>query len=63
MSTLIIVGLLLFLVPGLAVLIGDHLLSGRETYTISTRELPNITTASTDADIGVAAAGTDRAAR
>ena len=61
MSTLIIIGLLLFLVPGLAVLVGDHLFSRVETYTISTRELPNIAT-----NLGAPVVGTpdmDRARR
>ena len=61
MSTLIIIGLLLFLVPGLAVLVGDHLFSRGETYTISTRELPNVATNLGAPDVGTP--DTDRARR
>jgi hypothetical protein len=57
MSTLIITGLLLFLVPGLAVLVGDHLFRGTETYTISTRELPNIAADLAAPDVGSSGTG------
>ena len=49
MSTLLIIALVLFIAPGLVVLIGDHLLSGIETRAISTRDLPNVA-----ADLGTA---------
>ena len=48
MFTLLIIALVLFIVPGLAVLLGDHLLTGVETYTISARELSNVVTDDTE---------------
>ena len=46
MFTLTVIGLLLFTLPGIAVLIGSHLVGNRfgtvETHTLSTRELPNV---------------------
>jgi hypothetical protein len=47
MFTLAITILTVLVLAGLAVLIAEHLPFGRETYTLSTRELPNIA-----ADIG-----------
>ena len=61
MFTLLITGLCLFLIPGLAVLLGDHLFSGIETHSISTRELPNIAAELGVSDIGIS--DTDRARR
>ncbi len=42
MFTLALIFLTVLVLTGLAVLIAEHLPFGRETYTLSTREFPNI---------------------